>query len=101
MNLLVERAQTEQRDLNDAESSTFDERRQQLETANKQLERVEFLQSQERSQPVQRRGNDGDFKTQCRSFSLMDMIADRIEPGSRDVGRNKEISAELARRDNG
>lgn len=103
MRSLTETAVTETRDLSDKEVQSFDGWKAELSTLDSNIERSRVLSEAERSihadPTTQRRGNDGSFIDQCRSFSLCRAIASRLEPGSVDAGRENEISQELARRD--
>ena len=102
MRKLTETAATENRDLSDDENKQFDEYRTQLTNLDKQLERAEIIADAERSMATDpnqpRRGNDGSFEQQCRSFSVTKAIAHQLDPQNVDAGRELEISQELAHR---
>lgn len=103
MRSLTDTASGEKRDLSETESTSFDGYSAEVRALDAQIQRAQVLAEAERSMPVDpstpRRGNDGNFEDQCRSFSLCNAIASRLEPGSVDAGRENEISQELARRD--
>lgn len=102
MRALTELASTESRDLTDDESGKFDTLRGQLTSLDSQLERAQVIADAERSMDIDpnqpRRGNDGDFETACRNFSVTRAIAGQLAPSEVDAGRELEVSQELARR---
>lgn len=102
MRALTELAGTESRDLSDDESGKFDALRGQLTSLDGQLERAQVVADAERSMAADpnqpRRGNDGDFDTACRGFSVTKAIAQQLAPSEVDAGKELEISQELARR---
>lgn len=99
---LAETASREERDLNDAETTRFDELKGSLGTLDKDLERAEFLAEAERSMATDprspRRGNDGSFEATCRRFSLARALAHMIAPSEADAGLELEVSREIAQR---
>lgn len=102
MRALTQMAEQESRDLTDEESGKFDGLRGQLTSLDSKLERAQVIADAERSMAIDpdqpRRGNDGDFDTACRNFSVTKAIAQQLAPSEVDAGRELEISQELARR---
>lgn len=96
---IEERAAAESRDPTDAETAEFKAHEATVRRLNASIERRRFLDEQERGAPVVVASvGDGNFETQCRSFSICRAIADHLQPGSVPAGREREISTELARR---
>jgi len=102
MRAITELAGKETRDLSGDESTKFDALRGQLTSLDSQLERAQVIADAERSMAADtnqpQRGNDGDFETACRNFSVTKAIAQQLAPSEVDAGRELEISQELARR---
>ena len=102
MRAITDTAEKEERDLNDDESKKFDTHKAELRTLESKLERAEVIAEAERSMDTDpnqpRRGNDGTFEQQCRSFQITRAIAAQLSPGEVDAGREFEVSQELARR---
>lgn len=99
---LTNAAISEERDLSDAENTTFSECRSQLSALDGQLERAQVIADAERSMATDpnqpRRGNDGTFEQACRSYSVTKAITKQIAPSEVDAGREIEVSQELAMR---
>lgn len=102
MRAMTELAEKEQRDLSGDEGIRFDSLKAQLKAVENKLSRAEVIADAERSMSVHsdhRSSSFSDsFEHQCRSFSITKAIANHIEPGSVDAGRETEVSQELARR---
>lgn len=102
MRAMTNQAQAEQRDFSKDESTRFDVMKGQLKSVEGQLSRAEVIADAERSMaahPSHRSfGLDSSFEQQCRDFSITKAIANHLEPGSVDAGREVEVSQELARR---
>lgn len=98
MRALNELVSSEKRDLSDKESSQFDQLKTDLKRTEGNIERAEILADAERSMESVRINGVDSFEKQSRSFQITKAIAGRIEPGSVDDGREREISAEMERR---
>ena len=100
MRALVDKAETEKRDLNQDEDTKFGELKTKLADLDKKIERARTLQEAERSAPaviVSGRLGDGQYETRARQFSLVKAINAAMGDPI-DVGFEREISQEVVRR---
>lgn len=101
MRSLTEAAMGEDRDLNDAEASKFDELKAKLKGLENQIRRAETVAEAERSMEAvsgpSRIGGDG-FEALCRSYRVTAAIVHMLDPGRVEAGKEIEISRELERR---
>ena len=82
-----------------AEAQTkFDGMKSEVTDLEGQEARAQFLENEEKRSMGQPAGNDKDFDTECRAFSLTKAIAAQLPNSTVDAGREREISQELARR---
>jgi len=94
-------ADTEKRALTADESARFDAIKAEITDLESQEQRASFLADAERrSTNGERVAGSGDarFDAELRSFSLTRAIAAQLPGSTVDAGREREISAELARR---
>jgi HK97 family phage major capsid protein len=97
---ILAKAETEKRDLTEAEQSAFDSGKVELEKTERDIRNQEFLNEYERrasGEPVATNG-DRHFDMECREFSIRKAIASQIYGLQVDAGREQEISRELERR---
>jgi HK97 family phage major capsid protein len=86
-------------DLSEAQASKFDELRSRMETIDKSIERARFVDEADRRSAGTPIGEgDANFDREVRSFSLVRAIAAQAGLSGIDAGREREISAELAKR---
>lgn len=95
---MVAAAETETRDLTEAEETRADELQAEIASLDKQIARARALQEAERSSPaVLPRTGDGRWEDRAAEFSITTAI--RAQMGERvDDGRERELSAELVKR---
>ena len=95
---LDDKASTEKRDLSDSENGQFTQLKTDLKRTDSNIERAEILADAERNMDSVRINGVDSFEQQARSFQITKAIAGKIEAGSVDDGREREISAEMERR---
>ena len=98
---LLSSADTEKRALSAEESAKFDALKAEITDLESQEQRASFLADAERrSTGGERVAGSGDahFDAEMRNFSLTRAIAAQLPGSTVDAGREREISAELARR---
>lgn len=97
---LLSAAETEKRALSSDEQSKFDLIKGEITGLEADEQRTQFLEDVERRATGHQvaGGNDGNFDSECRAFSLSKAIAAQIPGSNVDAGREREISQELARR---
>jgi HK97 family phage major capsid protein len=96
---LVSKAESEKRNLSDAEQSAFDAGKKDIEKLERDIRNAEFLADAERRMVGEPVGNgDNKFETECRQFSLINAVRSQIPGIAGDFGREIEISRELERR---
>ena len=84
--------------LNTEAQTKFDGLKAEVTNLEGQEARAQFLDDAERRSMGQPAGNDKDFDTECRAFSMTKAIAAQLPNSTVDAGREREISQELARR---
>jgi HK97 family phage major capsid protein len=87
-------------DLSDAQAAKFDELRSRMEALDKSIERARFVDEADRRSagaPINGSG-DADFDREARSFSIVRAMAAQAGLSGIDAGREREVSAELAKR---
>src|SRR5262245_4340499 len=97
---IVANAAVESRDLNETETSAFNDGRAEIERLEREITRAEFLSELERREhgsPVGNGSGDRHFDAECRSYSLVRAIAAQAGLDV-DAGREREVSRELSRR---
>jgi HK97 family phage major capsid protein len=96
---MIAKAETEKRDLTDAEQAAFNAGRKDVEKLERDIRNAEFLADAERRMDGEPVGNaDQKFDVECRQFSLARAIASQLPGSNIDFGREVEISKELERR---
>lgn len=103
MRALADLAETEKRDLTVDEETKFGQFKTTLADLDKKIGRAQVLADAERSAPaiVHGRLGDGQFEERARDFSVVKCIRSTLpshEGGNVDMGFEREISAEVARR---
>ncbi len=103
MRALSDKAETEKRDLTAAEDTEFATFKTTLADLDKKIGRAQTLADAERSAPaiVHGRVGDGQFEERARDFSVVKCIRSTLpshEGGNIDIGFEREISSEVARR---
>lgn len=103
MRALADLAETEKRDLTPAEEKTFGDLKTSITDLDKKIGRAQTLADAERSAPaiVHGRLGDGQFEERARDFSVLKCIRSTLpthEGGNVDLGFEREISSEVARR---
>ena len=94
---LVENAEREKRDLSDNERQRFDALKGEERMLADKLQRAEYLAEIERradATPID--GSGGDFERECSRVSVARAVL--VAMGKADGGREREVSAEIARR---
>lgn len=96
---LIEKATTEKRDLSDQEQAAFDTLKGEIKKAERDLANAEFVAELERrsteATPV---GGDQRYEDELRKFSLQKALLLGMPGHTVDCGRERELSAEIARR---
>lgn len=101
---LADTADVEKRDLSADEGAKFDTLKATIADLDKKIGRAQALAAAERSAPaiVHGRVGDGQFEERARDFSIVKMMRGLLPcdlgGGDVDVGFEREISAEVARR---
>lgn len=96
---IVAKATLESRDLTDAEQDAFDAGRSDVERLERDISNAEFLANAERRMEGQPVGSgDNRFETALQDFSLRKAILLGVPNHNEDCGRERELSAEIARR---
>lgn len=85
-------------ELSEAQAKRFDELRSSVEGLEKQMERQRFVDQADRQASGETVAGDPNFDAECRQFSLVRAIAAQVPGLNVDAGREREISAEIARR---
>lgn len=85
-------------DLSESQAKRFDELRSSIDGLDRQIERQKFVDQADRQAAGETVAGDPNFDAECRKFSLVRAIAAQIPGMDVDAGREREISAELARR---
>jgi len=103
MRALADLAEAEKRDLTPAEEKTFGDLKTSIADLDKKIGRAQTLADAERSAPaiVHGRLGDGQYEERARDFSLVKCIRSTLpthEGGNVDIGFEREISTEVARR---
>ena len=99
MRALLATAEQAKRNLTDAESAEFDKLKGEERTLTDQAGRAEAVaEAERRMSGTPASGQDRNFDAECRSFSLMRAIQAQLPNATVDAGREREVSAELARR---
>jgi len=102
MRALADTAEAESRDLNADEDTRFAELKSGIATFDKRISRGQALAEAERSAPaitVSGRGADA-FEARAHEFSITKVIAAQLGE-TVDIGRERELSAEVRRRNPG
>jgi HK97 family phage major capsid protein len=103
MRALNDKAETEKRDLTADEDTKFGNLKATIADLDKKIARAQMLADAERSAPaiVHGRVGDGQFEERARDFSVVKCIRSTLpshEGGNIDIGFEREISSEVARR---
>jgi HK97 family phage major capsid protein len=103
MRALSDKAETEKRDLTAAEDTEFGTLKTTIADLDKKIGRAQALADAERSAPAIVHGKigDGQFEERARDFSVVKCIRSTLpthEGGNIDIGFEREISTEVARR---
>lgn len=85
-------------DLSESQARRFDELRSAIEGLDRQIERQKFVDQADRQAAGETVAGDPNFDAECRKFSLVRAVAAQVPGMNVDAGREREISAELARR---
>ncbi len=103
MRALADTAETEKRDLTADEDAKFSGLKSKIADFDKKIARAQTLAEAERSAPAIVHGHigDGQFEERARDFSVVKCIRSTLpthEGGNVDIGFEREISTEVARR---
>jgi HK97 family phage major capsid protein len=103
MRALADLAETEKRDLTVDEDKKFGDLKKEIADLDKKIGRAQTLADAERSAPavVHGRLGDGAFEERARDFSVVKCIRSTLPAnmgGTVDIGFEREIGAEVARR---
>ncbi|QIG92879.2 phage major capsid protein [Bradyrhizobium sp. 6(2017)] len=104
MRALADLAETEKRDLTPAEEKTFGDLKTSIADLDKKIGRAQTLADAERSAPAIMHGRlgDGQYEERARDFSITKAIRGLLPAdlggGGVDIGFEREISAEVAKR---
>lgn len=103
MRALTDKADVEKRDLTEAEGKTFDDLKKKVGELDTKIARAQAVADFERSAPAitHTAGRDGAFEERARDFSVLKVLRSSLpgnEVGNLDLGFEREISAEVARR---
>lgn len=104
MRALADKAETEKRDLTADEDKSFTDLKAKIADLDKKIGRAQTLAEAERSAPaiVHGNGRDGAYETRAREFSIVKCIRSTLPAnmggGGVDIGFEREISQEVARR---
>jgi HK97 family phage major capsid protein len=103
MRALADKAETEKRDLSADEDSKFSGLKVDIADLDKRIGRAQVLADAERSAPaiIHGNGRDGAYEVRARGFSVVKCIRSTLpthEGGNVDIGFEREISTEVARR---
>lgn len=99
MRALTDKAETETRDLSDAENTEFGTLKDEVRALDGKIDRAKFLAEAERSAPAVLHNGTGDgrFEERARDFSLVKAIGAAMGEDV-DAGFEREMSAEVKRR---
>ncbi len=87
-------------DLSEEQQKRFTELKTELENTENAISRAEYLEDAERrEQGTPLLGQRDDFETATRDYSLQNLIRSQLQGESVDIGREREVSQEISRRD--
>lgn len=89
---IVKTAQTDNRDLTEAEAKTFDDGRAEIRSLDQQIQRAEFLAEDERRAPAE--PIHGDANPEIRSQSIAETLLYKVDPAALSSERRAKVERE-------